>query len=231
VELRHSESIGKVVEALAKASSEFKPITKNTTNPYYQQKYADLSALIDATRPALAANGLVVLQTPRVISNRAVEITSMLAHSSGEFMAFDISFPAWQDTKDGTRFDAQTIGSAITYGRRYSYQSLLNISAEEDDDGNATVKRNGHAEAKTNGNGNGHDAAKPNGKATPEAAPAAEEPKITQTEQNAFWSACKKSDKKHPEVRTYLGTLGIANSDEILKKDFPSALRWAMEAA
>jgi hypothetical protein len=126
MELRHSESIGKVVEALAKASSEFQPITKNTTNPYYGQKYADLSSLIDATRPALAANGLVVLQTLRVIANRAVEITSMLAHSSGEFMAFDISFPAWQDTRDGARFDAQTIGSAITYGRRYSYQSLLN---------------------------------------------------------------------------------------------------------
>jgi ERF superfamily len=222
MELRHSETIGKVVEVLAKASSEFHPITKSSTNPYYGQKYADLSALIDATRPALAANGLVVLQTPRVIANRAVEITSMLAHSSGEFMAFDISFPAWQDTKDGQRFDAQTIGSAITYGRRYSYQSLLNISAEKDDDGNSTVKRNGHAKTKTNGNG----------KVKPEAAAApVEEPRITQTEQNAFWSACKKSDKKHPDVRAYLATLGVTNSDEIPKKDFPAAIRWALEAA
>ena len=220
MELRHSESIGNIIEALAKASGEFQTITKGSVNPYYGGKYADLSALIDATRPALAANGLVVLQTPRVIANRAVEITSMLAHSSGEFMAFDISFPAWQDTKDGPRFDAQTIGSAITYGRRYSYQSLLNISAEEDDDGNATVRRNGHE-------------AKPNGKAKqePAAAPSVEEPRITQTEQNAFWSACKKSDKKHPEVRAYLATLGVANSDEIPKKDFPAAIRWALEAA
>jgi hypothetical protein len=91
------------------------------------------------------------------------------------------------------------------------------------------VRRNGHADAKTNGNG--HDTAKPNGKATPEAAPVVEEPKISQTEQNAFWSACKQSDKKHPDVRAYLGTLGVTNSDEILKKDFSSALRWAMEAA
>ena len=223
MELRHSETIGKVVEALARASSEFQPIIKGSVNPYYGGKYADLSALIEATRPALAANGLVVLQTPRVIANRVVEITSMLAHSSGEFMAFDISFPAWQDTKDGARFDAQTIGSAITYGRRYSYQSLLNISAEEDDDGNATVKRNGHADAKTNGNGK----AKPE----PAAASSVEEPRITQTERNAFSSACKKSDKKHPDVRAYLATLGVENSDEIPKKHFPAAIRWALEVA
>jgi hypothetical protein len=219
MELRHSETIGKVIEALAKASSEFQPITKSQTNPYYGQKYADLSALIDATRPALAANGLVVLQTPRVIANRAVEITSMLAHSSGEFMAFDISFPAWQDTKDGARFDAQTIGSAITYGRRYSYQSLLNISAEEDDDGNATVKRNGHkleaVPEKTNG--------KP-----PQSV---EEPTITQAEQNAFWSACKKSGKTREQIRAKLNEFGVEGSDEIPKKDFPAAIRWALEAA
>jgi hypothetical protein len=222
MELRHSDTMGKVIEALAKASSEFQPITKSSTNPYYGQKYADLSSLIDATRPALAANGLVVLQTPRVIANRAVEITSMLAHSSGEYIAFDIAFPAWQDTKDGARFDAQTIGSAITYGRRYSYQSLLNISAEEDDDGNAMVRRNGHAEpAKTNGNGK------------PKAEPVVAEPlpRITQTEQNAFWSACKKSGKSKDQVRTKLDELGIAGSDEILKKDFSAALTWALEAA
>jgi hypothetical protein len=228
MELRHSETIGKVVEALAKASSEFQPITKNSTNPYYGQKYADLSSLIEATRPALSANGLVVLQTPRVIANRAVEITSMLAHSSGEFMAFDISFPAWQDVKedarDGSpityrqRFDAQTIGSAITYGRRYSYQSLLNISAEEDDDGNSTVRRNSKPEAvpeKTNG--------KP-----PQSA---EEPKITQVEQNAFWSACKKSGKSKEQLRAKLEEMGIAGSGEIRKKDFAVALSWALEAA
>jgi hypothetical protein len=221
MELRHSDSMGKVIEALAKASSEFQPISKSCTNPYYGQKYADLSSLIEATRPALAANGLVVLQTPRVIANRAVEITSMLAHSSGEYIAFDIAFPAWQDTKDGARFDAQTIGSAITYGRRYSYQSLLNISAEEDDDGNATVRRNRHAEpARTNGNG------KPNVQPV-----AVEQPRITQTEQNAFWSACKKSGKSKDQVRTKLDELGIAGSDEILKKDFLSALTWALEAA
>ena len=64
-----------------------------------------------------------------------------------------------------------------------------------------------------------------------EKAPSVEEPRITQTEQNAFWSACKKSDKKHPEVRAYLATLGVANSDEIPKKHFPAAIRWALEAA
>ena len=163
----------------------------------------------------------MVLQTPRVIANRAVEITSMLAHSSGEFMAFDISFPAWQDTKDGQRFDAQTIGSAITYGRRYSYQSLLNISAEEDDDGNATVRRNGHAEAKANGNGNGYDSPKPNGKAKPEpvAVPSVEEPRITQTEQNAFCERLQEERQEASRSPAY-STLGVTNSDEIEKGFF-----------
>jgi hypothetical protein len=55
-----------------------------------------------------------------------------MGHSSGEFLAFELWMPAAQSE----RFDCQTIGTAITYGRRYSYESALCISGRHDDDGN-----------------------------------------------------------------------------------------------
>jgi len=120
MEIRRSESIAALAEALAKAQLEFLPIAKDTNNPYYNKKYADLAALINATRPALGKHGLSVIQVPRVIQGRAVELSTMLLHSSGEFLAQDLVLPAFQTLKDddggvrGERFDAQTIGIAIT---------------------------------------------------------------------------------------------------------------------
>jgi hypothetical protein len=224
MEIRRSESIAALAEALAKAQLEFLPIAKDTNNPYYNKKYADLAALINATRPALGKHGLSVIQVPRVIQGRAVELSTMLLHSSGEFLAQDLVLPAFQTLKDddggvrGERFDAQTIGIAITYGRRYSYGSILSLAAEDDDDGNGIS--NGRP---TNGaakqNGNGHKPA------------ASISPTITDVEQNAFWSACKKSGKNRDEVGEYLMALHIRGTDQMLKTDFANALQWALGAA
>jgi hypothetical protein len=66
--LRRSAQIGKLIEALAKAGTEFGEITKDTENPYFKSSYADLATLIKHTRPALAKYGLVILQLPRKVS-------------------------------------------------------------------------------------------------------------------------------------------------------------------
>ena len=127
--VRRSASIAKLAEALAKASSEFEEISKDTTNPFYKSKYADLAALIKATRPYLAKNGLIVTQFPLMNGTRA-GATTMIAHSSGEWMEGDLTLPI-------AKADAQGAGSAITYSKRYSYQGVLNVAGDDDDDGNA----------------------------------------------------------------------------------------------
>ena len=136
--IRRSPSIAKLIGALAEASLEFSEVPKDTKNPFYKSTYADLSALIKATRPALGKHGLVVSQFPFMNGAHATVIT-LLAHSSGEWIETDLTLPV-------AKADAQGGGSAITYARRYSYQSILNVAGEADDDGNAASGKKPEAE-------------------------------------------------------------------------------------
>jgi ERF superfamily len=144
-----SPTIGQLAQALASAQLEFAAVVKDSDNPYYSSKYADLSTVIGATQPALAKNGLVIIQSPVVrLEDQKAGVVTTLAHKSGEWMSDELILPATMKGKDGTfRFDAQSVGSAITYARRYTYQSMIGVAAEVDDDGNKAsgVETNGHA--------------------------------------------------------------------------------------
>jgi hypothetical protein len=133
--------IGELVAALALAQLEFQTVKKDTSNPYYNSKYADLADIIAATQPALAKHGLVVIQLPKVdIERQSATLVSILAHKSGQSIRSSMTFPAIMVGRDSKpRFDAQSCGSAITYLRRYAYQPLVGVTAEVDDDGNKSV--------------------------------------------------------------------------------------------
>lgn len=128
ISIKTSEAIDKISEALSLAQGEFQPVIKNRTNPHYKNKYSDLSAIFEATRPALTKYGLALLQFPQVIDGR-VNVITLLVHKSGQFFEGNLSLKPQSDVP-------QHCGSAITYGRRYSAQAILGIDAEEDDDGN-----------------------------------------------------------------------------------------------
>lgn len=143
----HSPSIGKLIGALAIASKSFTPVKKDTNNPFYSSKYAPLENLVDATREFLGDNGLAVIQMPR-LNGQEVEVYTLLGHSSGEWISSSLKMPAVSFTNDKdahgnkikvTKFDAQTVGIAITYARRYTYGPMLNIAGEVDDDANGLV--------------------------------------------------------------------------------------------
>jgi ERF superfamily len=130
-----SPTIGKIIEALSKAQLRFTVVLKDSDNPAYKSKYADLATVIDATRPFLAAEGLAVVQMPHARFGEAdakeLTLTTLLAHSSGEWITSDLTLPAMMRE----RFDAQSVGSAITYARRYALAAICGV-AQEDDDGN-----------------------------------------------------------------------------------------------
>lgn len=96
----------------------------------YSYNYADLATTIEATREARAAAELAVVQAPTGDERVGFTVTTTVLHSSGQWMEFDLSLRSG-DTKP------QTIGSLITYLRRYSYSAALGIATEEDDDGAA----------------------------------------------------------------------------------------------
>lgn len=146
---RRSPTIGALVGALAQAQLEFQPIKKDKKNPYYGNMYADLETVIAATRPALAKYGVVVMQTATVdVGRQRVTVTTLMAHSSGEWKENELTLPAVMLGKDGRpRFDSQSCGAAMTYGRRYDYQGIVGVAAEQDDDANSAAGIGSKADA------------------------------------------------------------------------------------
>jgi hypothetical protein len=125
-----SESIKELAAALAKAQAALKPAVKDSVNPHYKSKFASLGAVWDACKEALAANGLSVCQLPVSGENGKVGVTTVLMHASGEFIAETLTVPL-------AKQDAQGVGSALSYSRRYALASFLGICSEDDDDGHA----------------------------------------------------------------------------------------------
>lgn len=123
-----SDSIAALAAALAKAQGEMEGAAKANINPHFKSKYADLASVWDACRVPLSKHGLSVLQ-PVSADGPRVTVTTILAHSSGEFISESLTMTAAQNTPQG-------VGSTITYGRRYGLASMVGI-APEDDDGNA----------------------------------------------------------------------------------------------
>lgn len=120
-----SSSIKAISAALLTFSIKVDKIKKNTENPYFKSKYAALPDILDAISIPLQESGLILTQHPD-----GDGLTTMLIHAeSGEFFkSTGIMHP--------TKSDPQAIGSAITYQRRYSIGSILNLNIDEDDDGN-----------------------------------------------------------------------------------------------
>lgn len=120
-----SLTLGKLAEALSKAQGEMEGAKKESENPYFKQKYADLSSIWDACRKPLSQNGLSVVQTTDNENGKVIVITTLL-HLSGEWIRGKLAVKLVKD-------DPQALGSAITYGRRYSLAAIVGISPEDDD--------------------------------------------------------------------------------------------------
>lgn len=118
--------------ALVKAQAEMEAATKDSSNPFFKSKYADLNAVMGAIKPAIAKYGLAFTQNCHDAPD-AAKVETIIWHESGEHVSCGvISVPV-------AKHDAQGYGSALTYARRYSLSAAFGVGAE-DDDGNAAAK-------------------------------------------------------------------------------------------
>jgi hypothetical protein len=105
-------------------------VVKNANNPHFKKSYADINALVESVEPLLIEQGLLLLQPIEdgVVSTLIIDI------ETGQSVVSSMRLPEIQDP--------QKIGSAVTYYRRYTLQSLLSLQAEDDDanSASATVK-------------------------------------------------------------------------------------------
>lgn len=116
--------------ALAKAQAEVENATKGSTNPHFKSKYADLAEVLNTVRPTFAKHGLSILQSTG-FEGSLVSVETVIAHSTGGFVSSVAScVPA--------KTDAQGVGAATTYLRRYGLAAMTGV-AQEDDDGQSAA--------------------------------------------------------------------------------------------
>jgi len=128
--MNHSEQLDKIAPALVRAQSAVTIAVKDSVNPHFRSKYADLGSVWDVARPVLSKNDLAIIQLPSSASDGHVAMRTIILHASGQYVSEEVSVRLQKD-------DAQGLGSAITYLRRYALAAALGIVADEDDDGNA----------------------------------------------------------------------------------------------
>lgn len=131
---------GTLVEALLAFHAEAPDLHKDKDNGAFRGvKYLSLDSLTDTVRPLLTKHGLVWMTMPDSIDG-APALAYRLMHKTGEVINGVMPLML-------SKQDAQGQGSAITYARRYALMAVLNLVADEDDDGNAAGSRgssNGH---------------------------------------------------------------------------------------
>lgn len=123
-----SQTLKEFSAAFSKFQGELKNAPKNSENPYFKNKYADLTGIIDTAKPILAKHGFSIIQGLSS-EGKTATITTLLLHLSGEFIKDSLKLEA----KDGS---PQALGSAFTYGKRYAYAAILGMATDDDDDGN-----------------------------------------------------------------------------------------------
>ena len=135
--MQKSESIKEIASAMNKAQSEMSGAKKGAVNPFFKSKYADMNAVVDAIRIPFSNNGLSYSQFPLFEEGR-VGVETILMHESGEWSSSVLMLPM-------VKQDPQAAGSAITYARRYSLQSMAGIPSEDDDGQSAMAGKNAAA--------------------------------------------------------------------------------------
>ncbi len=135
--MEHSQTIGNIAAALAKAQANIKPAAFDRVNPHFKNRYATLGSVIDSIKVELSRNEISVVQGTDLAEDGALVCETMLLHSSGEWIKSRLRLSPRDNSP-------QSVGSALTYARRYLLAAMACNASDEDDDGNA---------ASPNGNG------------------------------------------------------------------------------
>lgn len=128
-----SDSINELATALSKAQHEMKGASKDTLNPFFKQKYADLAAVWDSIRMPFGKYGLSVTQITSE-EDKGLFLETVLMHSSGQWLSGKIRV-------NPTKQDPQGMGSALSYSRRYALSAIAGVYQEDDDANLASQKQ------------------------------------------------------------------------------------------
>lgn len=135
--IRTSETIINLSKALVETQKELKQPLKYAKNPFFKSEYVPLENVAEAITESATKHGLAFSQYATTTETGNVSVGTIVFHESGEFIEFPPLILKPENTKP------QSIGSAITYAKRYSLSAVFGITSDKDDDGN---KANGNGE-------------------------------------------------------------------------------------
>jgi hypothetical protein len=136
-----SEELKDLFTALSKAQAEMETAELSSENPFFKTRYADLAAIVKASRPALTKHGLCIIQQIITHEDAQTMLHTMLCHTSGQWVESRVRIVPPKN-------DVQSIGSYITYLRRYSIAAICGIVSSDDDDGEMAVAHNRQVQSK-----------------------------------------------------------------------------------
>lgn len=122
-----STTLGELAKALSSMQADLEPARKDAVNPHFRSRYADLAACLEAVRAPMAKHGLALSQHAG-LDGDVVTLTTLLLHTSGEFLQSTAGVRV-------AKHDPPSVGSALTYLRRYALSAVVGLSTEQDDDG------------------------------------------------------------------------------------------------
>ena len=131
--MNSSPSVKELATALAIVQGQLTFAKKDSKNPFFKSNYADLESVWEACRSLLSDNGLAIMQFPGDYVDGNMTLTTVMTHSSGEWVAQNMSLPV-------SKPDAQGAGSAITYMRRYALAAIVGVVQADDDGNSASIK-------------------------------------------------------------------------------------------
>jgi hypothetical protein len=203
-----SETIGKLSEALSKAQSVMEGAKKDSSNPFFKSSYADLASVWDAIRKPLTDNGLAIIQTGVFIPDHPdlVAIETILTHTSGEWTSGIM-------TARPAKNDSQSVGSCVTYLRRYGASAIIG-GYGEDDDGNVA---SGKASPKVKED-------------VPDFPPPTVKPMatfISEDQRKRFYTIATGTGFSDKEIKDHLLTMGLKSTKDILKTQYDALCQWA----
>ena len=131
--MNSSATVKELATALAIVQGQLTFAKKDSKNPFFKSNYADLESVWDACRSLLSDNGLAIMQFPGDYVDGNMTLTTVMTHSSGEWVAQNMSLPV-------SKPDAQGAGAAISYMRRYALAAIVGV-VQADDDGNSASEK------------------------------------------------------------------------------------------
>lgn len=158
--MKKSEQLDKLAGALSKAQSELKGALKDSSNPFFKSKYADIESVWEACREALTKNGLSVAQTCGFDPAVGPTLITTLLHSSGQWLEGEQPLMAKNQSP-------QDLGSAMTYARRYGLAAIVGVVQVDDDAEGAHGRGNASAKAESSQGKKQSETAPPSASADP----------------------------------------------------------------